>query len=70
LHHEHLFRDVMLPHHAQGLSWSKPESRVVVRMSKHNHYAIRGVVAGSEPSFHELRANPSTLIGWEDGHRG
>jgi hypothetical protein len=64
LDHECLFRGVMLPHNAQGLGWGKPETRIVVRMSKHNHNAIRGVVAGSEPSFHELGANTSTLIGW------
>jgi hypothetical protein len=37
-------------------------------MSKYYDNAIRGVVTGSEPSFHELRANTSTLIGWKDCH--
>jgi len=45
------------------------EPRVVVRMSQYHDYTIGDMVAGSEPSFHELRANTSTLIGWEDCHR-
>jgi hypothetical protein len=59
----------MLPHNAQGLGCGKPEARVVVRMSQDNHNAIRGVATGSEPGFHKLGANTSTLIGWEDCHR-
>jgi hypothetical protein len=54
----------MFPHNAQGLCWGKPESRIVVRMSKEHDNAIGSMVTGSEPSFHELSANPSTLIGW------
>jgi len=53
----------MLPHNTQGLGWYKAESRVIVRMSEDYDNAIRGVVAGSEPSFYELRTNTSTLIG-------
>src|SRR5712691_625608 len=56
----------MLPHNTQGLGWYKAESRVIVRMSEDYDNAIRGVAAGSEPSFYELRTNTSTLIGWED----
>src|SRR5262245_52468042 len=65
LDQERLFRGIMLPHNAQGLGWGKPKARVIVRMSQHHDNAIRGMVTGSEPSFHELRANTSTLIGWE-----
>src|SRR5262249_18502737 len=53
----------------QEFGWYKAESRVVVRIPQHHDKAIRGVVTGSEPSFHELGANTSTLIGWEDCHR-
>jgi len=53
----------MFPHNAHGLCWGEPESRVIVRMSEDYDNAIRGVVAGSEPSFYELRTNTSTLIG-------
>jgi len=57
----------MFPHNAQWLSWYKAESRVIVLMSEdHDHNAIGRVVTGSEPIFHGLGANPSTLIGWED----
>jgi hypothetical protein len=38
-------------------------------MSEYHDHAIGGVVTGSEPGFHELGANPSTLIGWEYRHR-
>src|SRR5262245_23723435 len=69
LNHECLFRGIMLPHNAQRLGWGKPEARVIVWMSEYHDHAIGGVVAGSEPSFHELGANPSTLIGWENCHR-
>jgi hypothetical protein len=34
-------------------------------MSEDHSHAIGGMVAGSEPRFHKLGANTSTLIGWE-----
>jgi hypothetical protein len=59
----------MLPHNAQGFGWGKLETRVKVWMSEYHDNAIKGVVTGSASSFHELRANISTLIGGEDGQR-
>ena len=55
----------MFPHDTMRFGRGETKSRIVVRMSKYHDNAIRCVVAGSEPSFHELGANTSTLIGWE-----
>jgi len=69
LDHACLFRGIMLPHNAQGLGWDKAESRVIVRMSQYHDDAIGGVVTGSEPHFHELGADTSTLICRKYCHR-
>src|SRR5215831_10128060 len=61
--------DVMLPHETMKVGRGEPKSRVIVWMSQHHDNAIGGVVTGSEPSFHKLGANTSTLIGWKDCHR-
>src|SRR5262245_4740357 len=61
--------DVMLPHETMKFGRGEPKSRIVVRMSQHHDKAIRGMVTGSEPSVHGLRANTSTLVWRKYCHR-